>query len=194
MSIIAGIREKLNSNKADKDLLCREIDEYILSVDNLFLDKRLFVEKYDDYLKMNPPVTLRGDRVKSYGEMDIANYLFENGISYEYEKEYEFDTRTEDRAQDYQEGMKWKRNLHKEMHTALIECYSYERYNGELLSTLEKKLKGYGVKSKPISTEEMWSRISTGNTANFLTGVATLIGTVINLMNIRISQNPDIIF
>ena len=58
-------------------------------------------EEYEEYLRMNPPVTLKGDRVKSYGEMDIANFLYQNGISYEYEKEYEVDTRTADKAQYY---------------------------------------------------------------------------------------------
>ena len=51
-------------------------------------------EEYDEYLKMNPPITFKGDAVKSYGEMDIANFLYQNGIAYEYEKEYEIDTRT----------------------------------------------------------------------------------------------------
>lgn len=57
--------------------------------------------EYEEYLRANPPVTLKGERVKSYGEMDIANYLFRNGIAYEYEKEYEIDTRTEERYQYY---------------------------------------------------------------------------------------------
>ncbi len=57
--------------------------------------------EYDEYLKMNPPVTLGGDKVKSYGEMDIANFLFQNGIEYKYEQEYEKDTRTEEKFQYY---------------------------------------------------------------------------------------------
>lgn len=57
--------------------------------------------EYDDYLSTNPPATLKGDKVKSYGEMDIANFLYQNGITYEYEKEYEVDTRTAERFQYY---------------------------------------------------------------------------------------------
>lgn len=50
--------------------------------------------EYTDYLKINPPTTLNKEVVKSYGEVDIANFLFENGIRYIYEHPYKIDTRT----------------------------------------------------------------------------------------------------
>ena len=43
-------------------------------------------EEYEEYLKFNPPITLCGNEVKSYGEMDIANFLTQNGIQYIYEQ------------------------------------------------------------------------------------------------------------
>ena len=49
-------------------------------------------EEYLDYLKTNAPTTIKGEVVKSYGELDIANYLFQNHINYEYEASYKFDT------------------------------------------------------------------------------------------------------
>lgn len=49
-------------------------------------------EEYNDYLKTNKPTTLQGEIVKSYGELQIANYLFSNGIKYEYEIEYKYNT------------------------------------------------------------------------------------------------------
>lgn len=52
-------------------------------------------EEYEEYLKFNPPITLCGNEVKSYGEMDIANFLTQNGIQYIYEQPYKIDTRTE---------------------------------------------------------------------------------------------------
>lgn len=51
-------------------------------------------KEYDEYLKLNPPTTVYNETVKSYGEMDIANFLTENGIRYSYEHPYEIDTRT----------------------------------------------------------------------------------------------------
>ena len=177
--------------------------------------------EYEDYLRTNPPVTLKGDMVKSYGEMDIANFLYRNGIAYEYEKEYAIDTRTEDRYQyypdfyltdygyyieyfginekgevpayfasragktpseEYQSAMKWKRKLHQANNTVLIECYSYERSKGDLLFSLEEKLKQRGVVFKELTTEEVWDKVSKNNSKNFLTGIAELMATVISLM------------
>ena len=54
------------------------------------------LEEYNHYLKSNPPITLKKEKVKSYGEMDIANFLYQNGIEYIYEKPYPFDTRTKE--------------------------------------------------------------------------------------------------
>lgn len=50
--------------------------------------------EYEEYLKSNPPTTINNEIVKSYGEMDIANFLVQNGVKYIYEKPYKIDTRT----------------------------------------------------------------------------------------------------
>ena len=59
------------------------------------------IEEYNHYLKSNPPITLKKEKVKSYGEMDIANFLYQHGIEYIYEKKYPFDTRTKEYSQYY---------------------------------------------------------------------------------------------
>lgn len=56
-------------------------------------------KEYQAYLKMNPPITMKKETVKSYGEMDIANFLFQNGIQYIYEMPYPIDTRTSEYGQ-----------------------------------------------------------------------------------------------
>jgi len=56
-------------------------------------------DEYREYLRANPPTTLKGETVKSYGEMQIANFLLVNGINYEYEASYKFDTATEEYSQ-----------------------------------------------------------------------------------------------
>lgn len=43
--------------------------------------------------------TLKKELVKSYEELAIANFLFINGVNYEYERPYEFDTNTVDKRQ-----------------------------------------------------------------------------------------------
>lgn len=222
ISLQAFAKEKLVENMKDPkylDLLCR----YFLF--NYKYEKSEFdfqnSSEYEEYLRTNPPVTLNGDSVKSYGEMDIANFLYRNGIAYEYEKEYEHDTRTEDRYQyypdfyltdygiyieyfginekgevpvyfssrdgrspseEYRAGMEWKRKLHKANNTALVECYSYERSKGELLTNLEANLKKAGVEFKPLNPQEIWDKVAESNSKNVLTGISELIGTVISLM------------
>ena len=176
-------------------------------------------EEYRSYLKYNPPITLKKETVKSYGELDIANFLTQNGITYVYEQEYPIDTRTSEfgqyypdfylpnfdvyieyfginrqgevpayfsgkngmsAAQAYQEGIKWKRELHRKNGTRMIEVYAYEKFEEQLLPRLEERLKKAGVVFTPMSPKDMWSEIS-GTENQKLDRVAELFGTVITL-------------
>lgn len=53
-----------------------------------------FKRKHDFYTHVEKENlrTLQGETVKSFEELVIANWLFENGVEYEYEPDYEFDT------------------------------------------------------------------------------------------------------
>lgn len=51
---------------------------------------------YFQYLETNDIRTFKGERVKSFGELVVANFLFRMGIDYQYERKYEIDTRTPD--------------------------------------------------------------------------------------------------
>jgi len=96
---------------------------------------------------------LSGDLVKSFAELDIANFLFFNGIRFEYEKRYphgreryqpdfyltDYDIWIEhfgiarngntapyiDRDK-YHKEMEWKRETHKQYKTTLLETYSWQ--------------------------------------------------------------------
>lgn len=176
-------------------------------------------DAYLSYLKYNPPVTLKKETVKSYSELDIANFLTQNGITYVYEQEYPIDTRTSEfgqyhpdfylpnfdlyieyfginrqgdvppyftgkngmsAAQTYQEGIKWKRELHRKNGTRMIEIYAYEKLEEQLLPRLEERLKKAGVVFTPMSPKDMWADIS-GSENQKLDRVAELFGTVITL-------------
>ena len=176
-------------------------------------------EEYRSYLKYNPPITLKKETVKSYGELDIANFLTQNGITYVYEQEYPIDTRTSEFgqyypdfylpnfdvyieyfginrqgevpayfsgkngmsvAQAYQEGIKWKRELHRKNGTRMIEVYAYEKFEEQLLPKLEERLKKAGVVFTPMSPKDMWSEIS-GTQSQKPDLVAELFGIVITL-------------
>lgn len=54
---------------------------------------------YARYLKQQEIRSLKGDAVKSFAELEIANYLFMNGINYVYEGNYKHPTATPSRRQ-----------------------------------------------------------------------------------------------
>ena len=176
--------------------------------------------EYNEYLKQYPPTTIRNEKVKSYGEMDIANFLIQNGITYIYEHPYIIDTRTDEYeqynpdfylpdyhiyieyfainregeapsyftgqngktgTQQYQESMKWKRQIHQTYNTTMIECYAYEKLEGNLLDCLKDKLQEKKVVLTPKSTEELWEQVIK-NDATILDGLVELFETLINLI------------
>ena len=51
-------------------------------------------DAYWGYVRSHDIRSLKGDQVKSFEECRIANFLYLNGIDYEYEREYEHDTAT----------------------------------------------------------------------------------------------------
>ena len=221
IQLVSYVKEQLSKNMKESlyiKLLCTYFlfnHKYEKSEFDFTDDK-----EYAEYLRLNPPITLLGEQVKSYGEMDIANFLYQNDISYTYEREYEVDTRTDEKnqyypdfylddygiyieyfgineqgnvpdyfdhsvgktaSQEYREGMEWKRKIHKQNNTSLVECYAYERSKGELLPNLKNKLKVLGVKFNPKSPEEIWQNVSDGNN-NLITGLTELMATIINLI------------
>lgn len=123
--------------------------------------------------------TLRDEVVKSHGERMIADWLFYNGVDYQYEPTYVHQTADAAHRQyqpdfyyptidlyhehfaldenghppaefrDYMQGIEWKRNLHKRHHTALVETTSAQLRTGAAFQILEKELTARGVKLDP---------------------------------------------
>ena len=94
------VKEELQRNMQSK--------QYLLLLVNYLLFHRVEPKsefefntkaEYDEYLRLNAPVTMKKEQVKSYGEMEIANFLAQNGIRYFYEHPYESDTRTDEYSQ-----------------------------------------------------------------------------------------------
>ena len=56
-------------------------------------------------------------------------------------------------SQAYAESMEWKRRLHAEHGTTMVETFSYERFEGNLLSRLEEKLAEHGVQLQEDDAE-----------------------------------------
>lgn len=120
--------------------------------------------------------TARGEVVKSKEERTIADWLFYNGVTYEYERAYEHDTADHQFRQyfpdfyypdiqlyhehfalngkghapkhfkDYLAGVEWKRELHAKFGTALFETTSHGLLTGEAIPALAKALLARGVR------------------------------------------------
>jgi DNA helicase-4 len=60
---------------------------------------------------------------------------------------------------EYNDQMTWKRNIHATNHTTLIETYSYERQEGQLLKNLKKKLREKEVVFNPMSAEGVFEKL-----------------------------------
>lgn len=143
--------------------------------------------------------TLQGETVNSFEELLIANWLYRNGIAYEYEPTYEHKltgtgrrvytpdfrltesgvylehfgvrrTRGPDGNErlttapfvdrdEYLAGMAWKRQVHAEHETVLVETYSWEREEGRLLEALGEKLAPH-VTLRPIPDLEIYDQVT----------------------------------
>ncbi len=55
--------------------------------------------EYYDYIRNQEIRSLQGELVKSFEECAIANFLYLNGVRYEYERPYEYDTATAKKSQ-----------------------------------------------------------------------------------------------
>ena len=164
--------------------------------------------EYWDYIRRYDIRSLKGEKVKSFEECEIANFLYLNGVSYEYEAAYEHDTATPEKRQyrpdfylvdagiyiehfgldakgntarfvdreQYLKGMAWKRRLHEENGTVLIETFSHERTSGTLTDNLTRKLSAHGVFLSPIPRDEVFAVLEQqGRVDPFLRLVATFL-------------------
>lgn len=157
--------------------------------------------------------TIQGEKVKSVEELTIANFLYLNGIEYEYEKPYPFgdtmyrpdfylkdyDLYLEHFGVDENNRAKWltefnekkyvaeielKREKHKIYNTKLLETYSYYSRDKVLLEKLTEILKNEEVVFKPRDVKNIYSKV-VDNDRNFGKEIRNLIGTFINLSKSR---------
>ena len=76
----------------------------------------------------------------------------------------------------YNEGIEWKRKIHKENGTRLIECYAYEHFEGVLLDNLKTKLGD--IELRELSIDEI---LGSSKKKNLFSTLSNTIATVITL-------------
>ncbi|MGF7058627.1 UvrD-helicase domain-containing protein [Brassicibacter mesophilus] len=215
------IKEKFNTLTKDSRYN-NLLNKYFLSYMKPYKNKFEFKTEgdYIDYLRDANIRTFKNEIVKSFEEMEIANFFFINNIDYKYEEKYKYKTANRKHSQYkpdfylpdydiyiehfgidrkgnvpkffqgkdgksakqiYNEGIEWKRELHEENNTILIETYSWEKEEGFLTDNLSKKLEKVGVKLNPMSRNELWKLIE-NDQAYELTSFVKLMTTFINLL------------
>ena len=142
-------------------------------------------EEYEEYVRGVELRTLNGYLVKSFEELLIANYLTEHGVYFRYEQSYEIDTATKRHQQyrpdfylpeyeiyiehfaldrnglpppgwdNYAEGVAWKRGVHQDNGTRLIETHSWQQAQGTLFRRLHKRLEEACVVMEKVDTAEL---------------------------------------
>lgn len=150
---------------------------------------------YFEYIRKFEPVTLKGEKVKSFEELLLADWLCLNGVNYEYEFPYEHKTSSLKKNQyrpdfyltdygiylehfgidrngktapsidskKYNESIEWKRSLHSQHGTVMLETYSWERMEGVILPNLEDKLVQSGVSLTAFDPDAILDLVETGN-------------------------------
>ena len=145
--------------------------------------------EYWNYVRAIELRSLKGELVKSYEECEIANFLYLNGVTYEYERPYEHNTATSEKQQyrpdfylpdagiyiehfalnasgdtppfidreEYLRSISWKRQLHDQHDTVLLETFSHEKSAGKLIENLTAKLAEHGVDFSPIPPDDVFN-------------------------------------
>ncbi len=142
--------------------------------------KTLIEEKVNKQLLKDTDIrSLKGEYVKSAGEMVIANFLYTHGLDYYYEEVYE--ELLENRAiykpdftidyagekiyieyfglddQEYNKIRKYKRDFHKKRGNKFIEIDRLPLEN--IVDVLDKKLKDLGIVYHELSDEEVYEHL-----------------------------------
>jgi DNA helicase-4 len=81
-------------------------------------------------------------------------------------------------TEKYRSDMEWKRTVHQQHGTTLLESYSYEMSEGVLFDNLSAKLQVAGIALQPKSEAEIWaliSEVAPDETATFITLIQTFI-------------------
>ena len=162
--------------------------------------------EYEEYVRNIELRTLSGVLVKSFEELEIANYLTEHGVEFRYEDPYETTTTTQRHRQyqpdfflpghgiyiehfaldqngrpppgwrGYAEGVEWKRKIHRQRGSTLVETHSWQHRQGVLLETLRRRLEEAGVRFEQISRQELVRQLAQEQTS----WLAGLLATFLN--------------
>lgn len=181
--------------------------------------RKSIIDKITDEIEelKSKMLSIKHEKMKSAEEVIIANTLFLKGIDYEYEKEFEYISDTEDPLfhkkytpdfyltesklfwehfainkymktpqfssadeKKYLEGIKWKRDIHEQNNSKLIETYSWQFQDGTIMKEIDKIIADNGIKVKDPNYIEILM-ILIENSKSTFKDFKSLVMTFINL-------------
>jgi DNA helicase IV len=193
--------DKIANSRTILELIQKRLKDTIFTelISNYFLFnfqeyKTIFEFKHQGdyfyYLKNNEIRTLQGHPVRSLEECDIANFLYINGVKYEYEKTFKTQTPNNERMPyrpdftltDYDICIEHF-GIDRQNNTApwvnrgqyiddmewkikqhdpnkLIQTFSYDKQEGRLIEKLERELLRHGVVLNKIPSEDIFKRLN----------------------------------
>ena len=159
--------------------------------------KEVIQRKIDKLLNLDDPITIKNELVKSKGEALIANYLFMNGIDYQYEKVYKelmedkrvlkpdftlelageeiyieyfgLSNYKKDELARYDKIRKMKEDYHLKHHNKFIKLDYVPNEN--MLEKLENELKNLGFTFKPKTDKEIFFKLLDANPLSQIYGL-----------------------
>lgn len=227
---VIGKKTPLDSELNEKEKILQEIFNSLLSNKQTSLVLNEYFNYYLEYYKSSEEFKSEDEYqnffkdqktkfealdwtiVKSPDELKIANFLYINGISYIYEKDYEHNTMDSKHRQykpdfyldnywiylehfslyedgesssfgtEYVDGIKRKRGIHEKYTTKLIETYSWEFRKKHIVEVLKNKLETYSVEMKQKKTEDIIEELLKRNDQQEFNPFVRLLGTCISLL------------
>jgi DNA helicase IV len=131
-----------------------------------------------DHRQYKPDFTITSGDTIIYLEHFAIN---KNGQVPHFFADAEIGETIEQATKKYVDGINWKREIHAQHETCMIESYSHEIYDDTLLEKLHQKLTAAGVILIPKTPAEIWDIIVKA-AKDEVEGVVRLIQTFITLM------------
>ena len=157
---------------------------YVRSFEELIIANFLFINNIDYIYEDNFFKRRNIAPEDGYTQYRPDFYLPESDI---YIEHYGVDRNLEAKHLDkidrdnYKKSIRWKRNIHEKYNSNLIETFSYENWEGNLLKNLEVNLKENGVEFSEIDYSRIYDRLIKNKQLDDLDKVINIIKDFINL-------------
>jgi DNA helicase-4 len=182
------MKDFIKSHISDLDF-ANKINLYFLYSNNSLKKNFKTVLKHEQFLENLDIKTINGDKVNNVAVLSIANFFYLNNIKYMYKQAYPYQTSNLKKytpdfylpdyniwiehieidkncnpsssldRDEYLDHWYWKRKIHKENYTDLIETYDYEFKDRTIIGSLKTRLLVRGVHFKPNPKEKIFNKL-----------------------------------